>query len=362
MATLDPGAAIRDVAPEGAYVSQPFFTGFLGGYHTMDALASLAFGIVVVQTMRGLGVTEPDAAAGSTVRAGIFSCLFVAGIYIATTVVGVQSRGLFETSANGGIALAQIAQHYLGGAGLFILAATVTLACLKTSVGLITSCAEAFRELFPKGPDYRVWAVGFSLISLLLANFGLSSIIAYSVPVLMFLYPLSITLILLSLFGRFFQYDRAVFVCTTALTLVGALYDFAAALPASLLVACHLDGVLAALRETLPLVKLGLFWVCPALLGLVIGLVVHFARPPKGASGIRMSKYDRIASAVGGGLLLAGVLLLALKGLSAEYVDASGMLHERFFLLPLGFLCIFCGFLVFITIGARTLIRKFRSG
>ncbi len=81
----------------------------------------------------------------------------------------------------------------------------------------------------------------------------------------------------------------------------------------------------------------------------------------KDEKGIVAYKCDRIASAVGGGLLLAGVLLLALKGFSAEHVDASGMLHERFFLLPLGFLCIFCGFLVFITTGARALIRKFRS-
>ena len=118
----------------------------------------------------------------------------------------------------------------------------------------------------------------FSLVSLLFANFGLSSIIGYSVPVLMFLYPLAITLIALSLFGKFFAYDRAVFVWTTALTLVGALYDFAAALPAPLLAACRLDGVLAMLRETLPLAKLGLFWVLPALLGLVIGLILHFVR------------------------------------------------------------------------------------
>ena len=247
----------------------------------MDALASLAFGIVVVQVIRGLGVTEPDAVAGSTVRAGIFSCLLMAAIYVAVTIVGVQSRGLFETSENGGIALAQIAQHYLGSVGLLILAATVTLACLKTSVGLITSCAETFTGLFPKGPTYRVWAVIFSLVSLLFANFGLSSIIGYSVPVLMFLYPLAITLIALSLFGKFFAYDRAVFVWTTVLTLVGALYDFAAALPAPLLAACRLDGVLAMLRETLPLAKLGLFWLCPALLGLVIGLVLHFVRGGK---------------------------------------------------------------------------------
>lgn len=283
VAMLDPGAAVSAVAPEGAYVSQPFFTGFLEGYNTMDALASLAFGIVVVQVIRDLGVNEPDAVAGSTVRTGIFSCLLMALIYVAVTMVGVQSRGLFETSENGGIALAQIAQHYLGGAGLFILAATVTLACLKTSVGLITSCAETFTGLFPKGPTYRVWAVVFSLVSLLFANFGLSSIIGYSVPVLMFLYPLAITLILLSLFGRFFQYDRAVFVWTTTLTLIAALYDFAAALPASLRAACHLDGILAVLKETLPLAKLGLFWVLPALLGLVIGLAVHFTRGSKAA-------------------------------------------------------------------------------
>ena len=50
------------------------------------------------QVIRDLGVTEPDAVAGSTVRAGIFSCLLMAAIYVAVTIVGVQSRGLFETS------------------------------------------------------------------------------------------------------------------------------------------------------------------------------------------------------------------------------------------------------------------------
>ena len=128
-------------------------------------------------------------------------------------------------------------------------------------VALITSCSETFVGLFPKGPSYRVWAIVFCLMSFVFANLGLSTIISYAVPVLMFLYPLAITLIALSLFGKFFAYDRAVFVWTTALTLVGALYDFAAALPAPLLAACRLDGVLAMLRETLPLAKLGLFWL-----------------------------------------------------------------------------------------------------
>ena len=56
VALLHPGAPVSEVEPLGDYAGKPFFTGFLAGYNTMDALASLAFGIVVVQVIRGLGV------------------------------------------------------------------------------------------------------------------------------------------------------------------------------------------------------------------------------------------------------------------------------------------------------------------
>ncbi len=269
---INPSTSAALVTPDASYASNAFFTGFLEGYNTMDALAGLAFGIVVVNVIQGLGVTEADAVAGSTVRAGIFSCLIMAVIYIAVTIVGVQSRGLFETSENGGIALSQIAQHYLGGAGLLILAATVTLACLKTSVGLITSCAETFTELFPKGPGYKVWAVIFSAASFLFANVGLSAIISYSVPVLMFLYPLAITLILLSLCGRFFGYDKTVFRWTTAFTLVAALLDFVNALPDSIFETLHISTLQELSGSLLPLSDIGLGWVYPAIIGFIIGL------------------------------------------------------------------------------------------
>ena len=277
-ALLHPTDRIADVTPSAAYAAAPFFAGFLEGYNTMDALASLAFGIVVVQVIKDLGVEDPSAVAGSTVRSGIFSCLFMGLIYLAVTVVGVQSRGLFEPAANGGVALAQIARHYLGSAGLLVLAATVTLACLKTAVGLITSCAETFSALFPNGPAYRIWAIIFSAISFLFANLGLSAIIDYSIPVLMFLYPLAIVLILLALFGKFFRHDRAVYISTIALTFVAALYDLLRTLPEYLRTLCHLDTPLEAVGNVLPLASLGLGWVCPAALGLVIGLVIHFLR------------------------------------------------------------------------------------
>ena len=231
-----------------------------------------------VQVIRDLGVDDPTAVAGSTVRAGIFSSLLMAFIYIAVTIAGTQSRGVLEASENGGTALAQIAQHYLGSAGLFILAATVTLACLKTAVGLITSCAETFSALFPDGPKYRIWAIIFSLVSLLFANLGLSAIISYSLPVLMFLYPLSIALIALALLGKFFGHDRTVYCWTIGFTLIAAVYDLIIALPESVFNAIHGPAIKAFGQQYLPFADLGLGWICSTLIGAAIGLILHFMR------------------------------------------------------------------------------------
>lgn len=95
-AFVDPMGSISAVEASGNYAAKPFMSGFLEGYNTMDALASLAFGIVVVTAIRDFGVTEPKAVAKSTVKAGIFSCLIMAVIYVLLVIVGVQSRGLLE--------------------------------------------------------------------------------------------------------------------------------------------------------------------------------------------------------------------------------------------------------------------------
>ena len=272
-ALISPMGRISEAAPEGAYVSGAFFKGFLEGYNTMDALAGLAFGIIVVNVIKNLGVDKPGDVAKSTVKAGIFSSILMAVIYVLVTVVGAQSRGLSAPADNGGEALAMIAEHYFGAAGAVILAVTVTVACLKTAVGLITSCSETFSSIFPKGPSYRVWAVLFSALSFLVANLGLNAIISWSMPVLMFLYPLAITLILLTLFGRFFGNDRAVYCWVTAFTAAAAAVDFLNALPEEVLAFLHLKTASDAMADFLPFSEIGFGWLCPALLGLLIGSI-----------------------------------------------------------------------------------------
>ena len=113
----NPMASVPQIAPEGDYVTQPFLTGFLEGYNTMDTLAALAFGITIVQVLRQLGLRRPEDIAKGTCLSGVFSCLLMALIYALITWMGAQSRGAYPLSANGGIALADIAHHYFGRAG-----------------------------------------------------------------------------------------------------------------------------------------------------------------------------------------------------------------------------------------------------
>lgn len=278
-ALVQPMGSIDGLPPQGSYAQSAFVSGFLEGYNTMDALAGLAFGIVVVNVIRDLGVTEPGAIAVNTVLAGCLGCSLMGVIYLAVAVAGAQTRTLYPIASNGGEVLLTMAQHYFGSFGAVLLAVTVTFACLKTAVGLITSCSETFCTLFPKGPSYRVWAVGFSLFSLGAANFGLETILAWATPVLMFLYPLAITLILLSLTGNLFGNDQRVYALVTAFTLPAAAMDFLHALPAGAQAALGLEPLLEAVGQYLPLFSVGLGWVCPAAAGLVVGLALHFLRP-----------------------------------------------------------------------------------
>ncbi len=282
-ALLNPSTSAAAVEPASAYAQQSgaLFSGFIEGYGTMDAIAGLAFGIVVIDIIRSMGVEEDSAVAKDVLHSGILTGILMAVIYIATILMGAQSRGLFETSENGGIALAQISGHYLGTAGSIVLALTITFACLKTSIGLVTSCSDAFVRMFPNALNYKAWACIFTVFSFIVSNFGLSKIINYSLPVLMFLYPLAITLILLALCGKAFGHDKVVYVYVTAFTGIAALFDFIKTLPASLQEGLHLEVLVRFAGNILPWFELNLGWVVPALVGLVIGLVIRAVRGKK---------------------------------------------------------------------------------
>ena len=282
-ALFRPGAAIGDVEPTQAYESGAFFSSFIEGYGTMDAIAGLAFGIVVIDVIRRMGVDDDDAVARDVLGSGVLTGLLMALIYVLTILMGTQSRGLFEISENGGIALTQIAGHYFGGVGQLILAVTITFACLKTSIGLVTSCSETFVKMTNGNVPYNIWAVLFTLFSFAVSNVGLSAIIEYSIPMLMLIYPPAIALIVLAFVGKSFHHDRIVYICVMVGTWAAAIFDCMKTLPQAVQSALHLDVLVSFAGKFLPLFDKNLGWLLPACIGFAVGMILHLKKRGRAA-------------------------------------------------------------------------------
>lgn len=263
------------VEPAGAYINEAFMTGFKEGYNTMDALASLAFGIVVIHAIKRTGITDKKEIAKATWKSGIFAMALMMLIYGLITYMGSSSVTAIGTYENGGQIFAAVADYYFGSYGAILLAIIIVLACLKTSIGLITSCSEFFHEVFPK-VSYKAFVVLLCIVSFVIANVGLTNIITYAVPVLMFLYPLAIVLIILALFGPLFGYKQSVFATAILFTFFISVIDGYNALinnvPAFEMSAFTTVSEIYA--QYLPLYSIGLGWIVPAVIGVVIGLCI----------------------------------------------------------------------------------------
>ena len=277
MSFVKPMANIHDITVLGNYRNHAFFTGFQNGYNTLDVLASLAFGIIVVNTLKNKGVTKKSTITADTFKSGAVSVLLMGIIYSFLSLMGTMSMGKFDLSENGGIALAQIAYYYLGTGGSIILALIVVVACLKTTIGLTTAFSETFAELFP-GLSYSTLIAGVSIIPCIIANVGLTSIISYSTPVLMFLYPLAIILVLLGVSGPLFKNNPIVYQTVTIFTIIPAIIDGLKSSPAWIQNAGITQKMIEFAKNTLPFFEIGMGWIVPAVFGLVLGLGIYLIK------------------------------------------------------------------------------------
>ncbi len=83
----------------------------------------------------------------------------------------------------------------------------------------------------------------------------------------MFLYPLAIVLIILSVCSPLFKGDMVVYKITMLLTLVPAIFDLITNLPAPISGTQFYKVVSQIRLQYLPLANIGLSWVVPTILG-----------------------------------------------------------------------------------------------
>lgn len=275
LSIVNPMSDFSQYTPQPAYTGKPLITGLLDGYNTMDALASLAFAIIIITNINKLGVSSANGVAKETLKSGIVSTLGMSIIYVALTYIGATSLGVIGEEANGGAILSAVGKHYLGISGQILLAGIVTVACIKTAIGLITACSEMFVSMFPKSLPYKGYAVLFTGLSFVIANFGLDKIISLSIPVLMFLYPMSIVTILLSLLAGLIKKSGIIYKWTIGFTTAAAFFDLLKALPEPLNDATFVKTAVDMAKQVLPGYDLGFGWLIPILSGFVIGVVIY---------------------------------------------------------------------------------------
>ena len=262
---------IANKVPAGGYATVPMGKGFIEGYNTLDVLAAFVFCTIGVTTLKQLGFSSDReykfclwaaAAAIAALMAFLYAGLALLGSHFPIAPELLKAQG-FNIGA---YILASASDAVFGGGAKYFLAAMMAVTCFTTAVGLVACCAEFFSKEFPRF-SYRGWVNIFSLISLVLANLGLNSIIRVCIPVLLVEYPICIAVVVLIIVNKWVALSRPGMKLAVAVTGILALCDSLS----QFVPAC--EGLGDALAF-LPLHASGQGWLLPFVVCLLLALVL----------------------------------------------------------------------------------------
>lgn len=256
---------IGDIVDTGVSASEVTVNGIKSGYQTMDVLAAMAFGIIILSSADEKGYTDSKSAAKMIGIAAALSGVLLMIVYFGLTYLGATASTVFPTDISRANLVIGIVELLLGKAGLIIFAIVIALACITTAVALVSSAASFFAKLANDKISYGVFVVVICVSSAVISNLGLDMIIAIATPVLDIVYPPMLVLILLSWFGD--KLHKSVYVSSVAGSLI-----------ASVLATASLYGMNVPVIDSLPLASLGLGWLTPAV---VFGLVAYLVSKVK---------------------------------------------------------------------------------
>ena len=249
------------------YVHNAFSSGFIQGYQTMDFLAALIFGIVIVEALKGKKITNRQTVVKTTIFAAFVAAIGLALVYISLGYIGSSSVKTIGFIGIGADVITKSANVLYGEFGNYLLTLVIMLACLTTSIGLMTASSEFFHKIIP-GLPYKAWVWIFSIFSIVISNAGLEKMLTVSGPVLNMIYPLAIVLMILILVSKLFNDARPVYIVALIFTALVSVYDgFKGAKVFDI-------KAYDTLLNHLPLYSEGIGWLLPAIVGAIIGYVI----------------------------------------------------------------------------------------
>lgn len=247
-------------------ISNVAVTGIKAGYQTMDALAALPFGIIVLQSVTAKGYDNSKkqfrVVGGSAILAGVL----LLAVYMGLAYLGATVSGQYNGTIGRAQLVMAIVEALMGKVGMILFGVVVGLACVTTAIALTSSAAAYFAELCRGKVPYKAFVIAICVFSAVVSNLGLDRIVAVAAPVLDVIYPPTLVLIFISLLMPRMP-DRV-----SRGACIGALIT-------SVLCTLTAHGVNIPVVPSLPLYDLGLSWLIPAaVFGLAASLLPFRAR------------------------------------------------------------------------------------
>lgn len=237
-----------------------FGYGFVNGYQTMDALASILFGVVILKDLVSKGIVDKKEQSKYIQKAGLIAVLGLGLVYIVLIFLGSKISHMEFSSTTA--AAVYLAKATLGEGGSAIFGLCVALACLTTSIGVTAFVADWLEQIVPI--SYQKLVLIISVFSAIVSVGGVDLIVTAAVPMLLLLYPITIVLILLNVFGvqnvLCFRLSAYVVLIISLIEVAGSTFKI---------------GSLSSIIQAIPLGSAGFAWVLPFILSVLIALVFY---------------------------------------------------------------------------------------
>ncbi|WP_396597435.1 branched-chain amino acid transport system II carrier protein [Dokdonia sp. R86516] len=243
-------------------------SGILEGYQTFDAIGGVVVGGVIVISL-GFKKGSSGAKQRLLTRAGIIAGIGLLLIYGGLIYLGALRSGGIEMTDRTAL-LTLLSTDTLGVIGTKVLAVLVGLACFTTAVGIVTGTADFVKGILGDSQvAYTITAILGAILGVVMGQLDVNSIIIVAVPALMFIYPITIVLILLNAMPRRWT-SPVVFKAVVIATILFSAPDFWASV--------GFGDQMKVVQEMIPLGTVSLGWLLPAIVTYVVVSAITLSR------------------------------------------------------------------------------------
>lgn len=248
-------------------IQTPFIEGMLEGYQTFDTIGAVVVGGVIIISLRlkrNMGFEESSRLIRN---AGIIAGIGLFIVYSGLIYNGALFANDFEKEISRTALLSGLSLKTLGNIGSAFLSILVSLACFTTAVGIVTGTADFIKGIFKQSPHaYTITAIIGCILGVVMSQLDVHDIIVVAIPALMFIYPITIILIVLNILPEKLTHP-IVFRTVVIITILCSIPDF--------LDSIGLKEEIQPVMDIVPLGNYSLAWLVPALVTLLLMNLIY---------------------------------------------------------------------------------------